>query len=200
MNKKSDRPILVYRFSSLGDIAMTVPVLRSFFNSYPNQKIIFVSRPYASPLFEEFDNLEFIPIDLNNNYKGLGGLFSLFNKLYGKRVRAVVDLHGVLRTKILNLLFRLTFTKVKSIDKGRAERKKLIRKNNKIFKPLTQVHYKYSDVFRGIGFPVDLSNHEYPIKPFLNQESIEQEILSKNPKFSFVVLFLSIDIDPIFFR
>ena len=49
MNKKSDRPILVYRFSSLGDIAMTVPVLRSFFNSYPNQKIVFVSRPYASP-------------------------------------------------------------------------------------------------------------------------------------------------------
>ena len=64
MNKKSDRPILVYRFSSLGDIAMTVPVLRSFFNSYPNQKIIFVSRPNASPLFEEFDNIEFIPIDL----------------------------------------------------------------------------------------------------------------------------------------
>jgi len=109
MNKKSDRPILVYRFSSLGDIAMTVPVLRSFFNSYPNQKIVFVSRPYVSPLFEEFDNLEFIPIDFNNNYKGLGGLFSLFSKLYGKRVRAVVDLHGVLRTKILNILFRLTF-------------------------------------------------------------------------------------------
>tara|TARA_B100001121_G_scaffold192652_1_gene168269 strand:- start:565 stop:1632 length:1068 start_codon:yes stop_codon:yes gene_type:complete len=181
MNKKSDRPILVYRFSSLGDIAMTVPVLRSFFNSYPNQKIVFVSRPYVSALFKEFDNLEFIPVDLHNNYKGLRGLFSLFSKLYGKRVRAVVDLHGVLRTKILNLLFRLTFTKVKSIDKGRAERKKLIRKKNKIFKPLTQVHYKYSDVFRGIGFPVDLSNHEYPIKPFLNQTSTEQEILSKNP-------------------
>ena len=182
MNKKSDRPILVYRFSSLGDIAMTVPVLRSFFNSYPNQKIIFVSRPYASPLFEEFDNLEFIPIDLNNNYKGLGGLFSLFSKLYGKRVKAVVDLHGVLRTKILNLLFRLTFTKVKSIDKGRAERKKLIRKKNKIFKPLTQVHYKYSDVFRGIGFPIDLSNHEYPIKPFLNQESICLLYTSPSPR------------------
>ena len=128
MNKKSDRPILVYRFSSLGDIAMTVPVLRSFFNSYPTQKIVFVSRPYASPLFEEFDNLEFIPVDLNNNYNGLGGLFNLFRKLHAKRVRAVVDLHGVLRTKILNLFFRLTFTKVKSIDKGRAERKKLIRK------------------------------------------------------------------------
>ena len=70
MNKKSDRPILVYRFSSLGDIAMTVPVLRSFFNSYPNQKIVFVSRPYASAMFEEFENLEFISVDLNNTYKG----------------------------------------------------------------------------------------------------------------------------------
>ena len=47
----------------------------------------------------------------------------------------MVDLHGVLRTKILNLLFRLTFTKVKSIDKGRAERKKLIRKKIKFLNP-----------------------------------------------------------------
>ena len=58
MNKRRDRPIMVYRFSSLGDIAMTVPVLRSFFISYPNQKIVFVSRPYASVLFKEFENLE----------------------------------------------------------------------------------------------------------------------------------------------
>ena len=54
MIKKNNRPILVYRFSSLGDIAMTVPVLRSFFQTYPNQKIVFASRPYAAPLFKEF--------------------------------------------------------------------------------------------------------------------------------------------------
>ena len=171
---------MVYRFSSLGDIAMTLPVLRSFFQTYPNQKIIFVSRPYAAPLFNEFKNLEFLAIDLNNNYRGLIGLINLFSILYTKRVKSVVDLHGVLRTKILNILFRLTFTKVKSITKGRFERKKLVRKNNKIFKPLTQVHYKYCDVFRGIGFPIDLSNHEYPIKPFLSQESQEHILLSNN--------------------
>ena len=77
MIKNNNRPILVYRFSSLGDIAMTVPVLRSFFQTYPNQKIVFASRPYAAPLFKEFQNLEFIPIDLNNNYKGLYGLLNL---------------------------------------------------------------------------------------------------------------------------
>ena len=90
-------------------------------------------------LFKEFQNLEFVPIDLNNNYKGLYGLLNLFRKLKKNKVKSVVDLHGVLRTKILNLLFKFTFTRVKSINKGRSERKKLIRKKNKIFKPLTQV-------------------------------------------------------------
>ena len=122
MIKKNNRPILVYRFSSLGDIAMTVPVLRSFFQTYPDQKIVFASRPYAAPLFKEFQNLEFVPIDLNNNYKGLYGLLNLFRKLKKNKVKSVVDLHGVLRTKILNLLFKFTFTRVKSINKGTSER------------------------------------------------------------------------------
>ena len=87
MIKKNNRPILVYRFSSLGDIAMTVPVLRSFFQTYPNQKIVFASRPYAAPLFKEFQNLEFVPIDLNNNYKGLYGLLNLFRKLKKNKVK-----------------------------------------------------------------------------------------------------------------
>ena len=143
MIKNNNRPILVYRFSSLGDIAMTVPVLRSFFQTYPDQKIVFASRPYAAPLFKEFQNLEFVPIDLNNNYKGLYGLLNLFRKLKKNKVKSVVDLHGVLRTKILNLLFKFTFTRVKSINKGRSERKKLIRKKNKIFKPLTPVSYTH---------------------------------------------------------
>ena len=41
MTQKKDKSILVFRFSSLGDIAMTIPVLRSFFNTYPDQQIIF---------------------------------------------------------------------------------------------------------------------------------------------------------------
>ena len=49
MTQQKDKPLLVYRFSALGDIAMTIPVLRSFFKTYPDQKIIFVSRNYAKP-------------------------------------------------------------------------------------------------------------------------------------------------------
>ena len=178
MTQQNDKPLLVYRFSALGDIAITIPVLRSFFKSYPNQKIIFVSRNYAKPLFDEFDNLEFIGLDFNKNYKGIQGLINLFKLLRKKNIKSVADLHNVLRTKVLNFLFRITLKKVQSVKKGRIDRKKLIRKKNKIFKPLTPVQYRYCDVFRRLGFPVDLVNHEYPIKPFLNNDTEEQKLLS----------------------
>ena len=180
MIQKKDKSILVFRFSALGDIAMTIPVLRSFFNTYPNQKIIFVSRGFVQPLFKEFENLEFVSVDFNNDFKGLKGLFKLFKILRKNKIKAVADLHNVLRTKILKILFKMVFINVQSIDKGRAERKKLTKKKNKKFKPLTPIHYRYCDVFGRLGFPIDLANHEYPIKPYLPENSEEQKVLAKS--------------------
>ena len=142
MTQQKDKPLLVYRFSALGDIAMTIPVLRSFFKSYPDQKIIFVSRNYAEPLFDEFDNLEFIGVEFNKQYKGIHGLIKLFKLLRKKNIKSVADLHNVIRTKILNFLFRITLKKVQFVKKGRSDRKKLTRRKNKIFKPLTPVQYR----------------------------------------------------------
>ena len=48
--------LLLLRFSALGDVAMTVPVIRCLYKSYPNLKITFVSRPNFEPLFAEFEN------------------------------------------------------------------------------------------------------------------------------------------------
>ena len=62
MTKKRHKSLLVYRFSSFGDIAMIIPVLRSFYQIYPDQKIIFVSRAFVKPLFEEFPNLILSPM------------------------------------------------------------------------------------------------------------------------------------------
>ncbi len=180
MTQKKDKFILVFRFSSLGDIAMTIPVLRSFFQTYPNQKIIFVSRGFVKPLFNEFDNVKFIGVDFNEKYKGVKGLIKLFAKLRKENVKSVADLHNVIRTKFLCFLFVLTLKKVQSINKDRGNRMKLTREKNKIFKPLTQIHYKYCDVFRSLGFPIDLANHEYPIKPFLEKDSDEQKLLSSS--------------------
>ena len=44
--------ILVTRFSALGDVAMTVSVLKSFADSYPDDHITLLSRPFIAPLLE----------------------------------------------------------------------------------------------------------------------------------------------------
>ena len=190
MSEKLDKSLLVYRFSSFGDIAMIIPVLRSFHQTYPDQKIIFVSRDFVKPLFEEFPNLVFKGVDFKANYSGLKGLFQLYKELKKEKIIAIADLHAVIRTFVLNFFFRISFYKVASINKGRRERKKLIRKRNKVFQPLTPMHFRYCEVFRELGFPLDLNNHEYPNKPLLNNNYL-QEMVQANKKIIGIAPFAS---------
>ena len=158
---------LILRFSSMGDVAMTVPVLRCLEKKYPQNKFIYVTRPKFKPLFEEFENVEIFELDLKKRHKGLFGLFRLFLDLIKLRPSRVADLHSVLRTNILSFLFKIFLKKVCAIDKKRKERKALIRKENKIFKPLTPVHFLYQEVFNKLGFSIDLTkDHIFPAARF----------------------------------
>ena len=46
--------IAVMRLSAMGDVAMTVPVLRALVNEYPQVKITVISRPFFQPFFRAF--------------------------------------------------------------------------------------------------------------------------------------------------
>jgi ADP-heptose:LPS heptosyltransferase len=170
---------LILRFSSLGDVAMIVPVIRCLCKKYPNQEFIMVSRKKFKPLFKEHQNLSFFQVDFDNRHKGFIGVFKLFKDLKKIKPNRVADLHHVLRTRILTLLFKLCFYNVKRLDKMRIEKNRLTRSKNKVFKPLTPVHFKYQEVFNKLGFQIDLSkDHTYPIPKNLNNF----EITNNNPK------------------
>ena len=159
-----DPHLLLFRFSALGDIAITVPVIRSLYKTYPQLKITFVSQPHMAPLFQEFENFNFYPTDFSGRHKGIKGLWTLFQELKTIPFSAVADLHGVLRSHFLKLLLTLYGYKVKSIDKGRLEKKALTRSKNKKFQPLTPTCYRYADIFRKLGFPISFDQHEFPLK------------------------------------
>jgi ADP-heptose:LPS heptosyltransferase len=61
---------LILRFSSLGDVAMIVPVIRCLCKKYPDEEFIIVSREKFKPLFEEHQNLSFFQVDFDNRHKG----------------------------------------------------------------------------------------------------------------------------------
>ena len=153
--------VLVIRFSSMGDVAMMVPVLRCLQNSYPNCKITVISKKLYKPIFEEFQNLVFFEVDFKKEYVGFSGILKLFKDLKNLKPTHIADLHSVIRTHLLRFLFKLNFYKIRSLDKQRSDRKKLFRSKNKIFKPLTPNHYKYCEVFNRLGFDIDLSKHQF---------------------------------------
>ena len=57
--------LLVFRFSAMGDVAMTVPILYSLAKQYPDLEITVVSRAVFQPFFEKLPgNITFIAADL----------------------------------------------------------------------------------------------------------------------------------------
>lgn len=156
--------ILIIRLSALGDVAMIVPVLRVFTTTYPDVKITVLSKPFHQPLFEEFQQVHFYPADVKGKHKGLNGLLKLSKELKKQGITAVADLHNVLRSKIVGGYFKLNNIPVVKIDKGRADKKALTRKKNKIFKPLKSTIERYADVFGRLGFPIDIEQHQFPLK------------------------------------
>ena len=71
--------ILVIRFSSLGDVAMTVPVVWALAHQYPDIRITVLSRKYARTLFDDLaPNVNFMEADLKVEYHGIKGLNSLY--------------------------------------------------------------------------------------------------------------------------
>ena len=149
---------------------MTVPVLRAFVKQYPTVKLTVISRPFFKPFFEGIPNLEFFAFDEKERHKGFPGLLRLFSDLKKLQIDAFADLHNVLRSKVVSLLFALSGRNRATVDKGRGGKKELTRAENKIFRQLPTMFERHAKVFEKLGFPLDLSNPEFPEKAILSAE------------------------------
>ena len=151
----------------MGDVAMTIPIIRALIEKHPEIKITFLSKAFLKPLFDDIPNVTFYAADVKNKHKGVLGLHKLSKELKQLRITHIADLHNVLRSKILRSFFKFSTKNIAVIDKGRSEKKALTRKENKVFKQLKTSHERYADVFRKLGFSVDITNPTKLEKPSL---------------------------------
>jgi ADP-heptose:LPS heptosyltransferase len=157
----------------MGDVAMTVPVLRALVLQHPNVKITVVSRPFFQPFFEGIPNVNFFGVDLKERHKGFLGLLRLFSDLRNLNVDVVADLHNVLRSKVVRTLFVLSGKKQPQPIKEEPKRKALTSLTNKVFAPVKSMVERHVETFKQLGFSIDLSN---PL--FLEKSILSEEILS----------------------
>lgn len=150
--------ILVIRFSALGDVAMTVPVIWALAHQYPDIRITVLSRKYARTLFDDLaPNVNFMEADLKVEYHGIKGLNALYRRLVAKQFTKVADLHNVLRSEYLCLRFNFGRYRVEHINKHRKDRRKLISQKRKGIQQLPTSFNNYIDVFEKLGYPIDVS-------------------------------------------
>lgn len=149
---KSKKPVSVMltRFSALGDVAMTVPAVYDACRANPNVHFIFVTRPAPAKVFVNPPaNLTVESIDLTR-YKGPGGIWRLTQQLIRKYgVDTYIDLHDVLRTRIMRAIARLHGLRVTRLDKLRHRRRELVTGHDRT--PLTPTVIRYADAIEDAG-------------------------------------------------
>jgi ADP-heptose:LPS heptosyltransferase len=145
--KSNGKEIMAVRFSSLGDVVMSIPVLYSACYSNPNKRFTFVTKQvYSSLLINRPANLTVVGADLKGVHKGFAGMYRLAKEL-GKPY-AFLDMHNVLRTRVLSFFMRLKGVPVVSLDKGRKYRKALVKNGAETQSPLKSTFERYSELFR----------------------------------------------------
>jgi len=155
---------------------MSVPVLRAFSQQNPDIKLTVLTREFFKPFFRDLKNVTVFSADLKGKHKGILGLYKLSKELKNLGIDQVADLHNVLRTKVLKLFF--SGKAFKQIDKGRNEKKALV--SGDIFKQLKTTHERYADVFRALGYTLELSNPSFPQQSILPNTT--QNLLGEDNK------------------
>jgi len=147
--------LLVIRFSALGDVAVAVPVVRSLAQRYPEVEITVLSRRQTEPLWRSMPpNVAFFGVDTKGVHHGIRGLERLLKELDYRRFDAVADLHNVLRSRWLDLRFRLAGKRVAVLCKGRWGKWRLVHHVSAGLPVLPSAAERYEQVFFRLGFPL----------------------------------------------
>lgn len=154
----------------MGDAALVLPALKIVMDQHPDIKITLVTRKKFSVFFQGYPQIEVFPADFEGIHKGFPGLFTLFRELKKLNISHVIDLHQNLRTSVLKTFFALAGTTVRTLDKGRAAKKALTRKDNKIRETLPHSVARYLEVFRKAGIIPSYTLPDHPVKYFVHSE------------------------------
>jgi len=140
----------------MGDVVLTVPVIKNFKEQYPDTKITLLTKPFFHPFFDGIPNLILPKVELKGKHKGVLGLQKLVKELWQEqKYDVVLDLHAVLRSWIIGFFFKLKGVSVYKIDKGRVEKKNFLKD---ITQPeLPHTTDRYYSVFKESGFEFPLN-------------------------------------------
>ncbi len=104
---KKIEKILIIRLSSLGDVVLTTPVIRSLKQKFPQSQIFFLTKvQYQDLLTSDPYVFDLVGFDPQDKHKGISGFFKLIRELNALEFDLLVDLHANLRSFLLRRLLK----------------------------------------------------------------------------------------------
>jgi len=142
--------ILILRFSSIGDIVLTTPVIRCLKEQIPNVEIHFgIKRQYVGVLEANPYIDRIVP---------LGSLYEFIKILRFERYDFIIDLHNNLRTRIIKAALGVpSFT----FDKLNLEKYWLVRTKDVSIMPKVHIVDRYMDTVKALGVVNDGKGLDY---------------------------------------
>lgn len=136
--------ILILRFSSIGDIVLTTPVVRCLKVQLPDVEIHFATKPQYAGILESNPHINKV-INLQ------GSVYALAKTLRTEKYDAVVDLHSNLRTRLLRSL--MSGVPFSVFRKQNMRKWLLVKKFTR--KPCEHVVFRYLETVKNLGVQYD---------------------------------------------
>lgn len=146
----TDIKTLVIRFSSIGDIVLSTPLLRVLRARFPHGQIDYVTRTEYAELVKSNQNL-------NRTYEfdargGFEALRVLKKKIRDEKYDLIVDIHDSLRSKYLR---SLKGPKRVIVNKRVLERSMLVKLKKNLYREIFPVVDRYIETLRELGVAND---------------------------------------------
>lgn len=142
---------LIIRLATIGNVAMTVPVIASLSRRYPNDRFVIASKKNLRAMFDSFENVEFAEVDNHLDWKGVWD----FWREWRNKVDAVIDLQSVLRTRVFGTLMKLSGKRVTRVHYGRIRKHLITVWGIGTKHPLPSEFERYEDTFHRAGLQTD---------------------------------------------
>ena len=149
---------LIVRLATLGNVAMTVPVIASLSRRYPNDRFIFAAKKDLASMFASMPNVSYLEVDNHLDWKGVIVLW----RTWRDKIDAVIDLQDIPRTRVLRGLMRLSGKRVTSVRYGRFQ-KHLITVWGIGQRQLPSEFDRYRDAFRRAGLETNDAFESLPV-------------------------------------
>lgn len=155
--------ILIIRFSAIGDIVLTTPIVRCIKQQLPDAEVHYCTKPQFATLVEHNPHIDKI------HY--IESLSSLIGKLRKEKFDFIADLHNNLRSNLIKI--GLMGVKSASLDKLNWEKWLMVKfKINKL--PRKHVVDRYFDVVK----PIHVQNDEAGLDYFIpEKDEVQMEWL-----------------------